>query len=39
MRANDLLTLDGASYVLTTIFDSKADGMPAWRVGVLRAQD
>lgn len=38
LRADDLMTAGGATYVLTTIYDSKGDGMPAWRVGVVRTQ-
>lgn len=38
MRANGMLHAGSATYVLTTIYDSKSDGMPAWRVGVVKMQ-
>ena len=38
MRANGMMRSGDATYVLTTIYDSKRDGMPAWRVGVVKMQ-
>jgi hypothetical protein len=38
MRANGILTAGGTTYVLTTIYESKPDGMPAWRVGVIKTE-